>query len=260
MTRVRYSAFRTPHPATPAMDDFQLRPAEDLGLKVWERLSSVRRESGPFLTAVHTGWALLARTYFSLWHRLRVVGKEHLPTQFPFVLCSNHSSHLDALALVAPLRMGLRANTFALAAGDTFFESALITAFAAGFINALPIWRKKRTPQALKELREKLVNTPCGYVVFPEGGRTRDGNLTPFKGGVGMVVAGTSVPVVPCHISGTFDAMPAGVRFPRPRRITIRVGPAATFDDVKNDKHGWNRVMTVVEERVKALAADAAGR
>ncbi len=157
------------------MDDFHLRPAEHLGLKVWERLSSVRRESGPFLTAVHTGWALLARTYFSLWHRLHVVGKEHLPTQFPFVICSNHSSHLDALALVAPLRFGLRAKTFALAAGDTFFESALTTAFAAGFINALPIWRKKRTPQALKELREKLVNTPCGYVVFPEGGRTEFG-------------------------------------------------------------------------------------
>lgn len=260
MTRVRFPALRHPRSAAPQMDDFDLRPAEDLGLKVWERLSSVRRESGPFLTAVHTGWALLARTYFALWHRLRVIGKEHLPTQFPFVLCSNHSSHLDALALVAPLRMALRANTFALAAGDTFFESALTTAFAAGFINALPIWRKKRTPQALKELREKLVNTPCGYVVFPEGGRTRDGNLTPFKGGVGMVVAGTSVPVVPCHISGTFDAMPAGVKFPRPRRITIRVGPPATFDDVKNDKHGWNRVMTVVEARVKALTADAAGR
>lgn len=239
------------------MDDFHLRPADDLGLRIWERLSSVRRESGPFLTAAHTGWAVLARTYFALWHRLRVIGKENLPRQCPFVICSNHCSHLDALALVAPLRLSIRARVFALAAGDVFFDSAFTTAFAAGFINALPIWRKKRTPQALKELRDKLVNTPCGYVVFPEGGRSRDGNLTPFKGGVGMVVAGTPVPVVPCHISGTFDAMPAGVRFPRPRRITIRVGPPVTFDGVKNDKHGWARVMTVVEERVKALATAA---
>lgn len=240
------------------MDDFQLRPADDLGLRPWERLSSVRRESGPVLSAVHVGWALLARTYFALWHRLRVVGAENLPTEFPFVLCSNHSSHLDALALVAPLRFDLRAKTFALAAGDVFFDSAFTTAFAAGFINALPLWRKKRTPQALKELREKLVNTPCGFVVFPEGGRSRDGKMAPFKGGVGMVVAGTRVPVIPCLITGTFDAMPAGVRFPRPGRITIRVGPPVKFDDVKNDKHGWNRVMTVVEARVKALAADAA--
>jgi 1-acyl-sn-glycerol-3-phosphate acyltransferase len=242
------------------MDDFHIRPADDLGLRIWERLSSVKRESGPFLTAAHTGWAVLARTYFSLWHRLRVIGKENLPRNCPFVICSNHCSHLDALALVAPLRLSIRARVFALAAGDTFFEGAFAIAFAAGFINALPIWRKKRTPQALKELRDKLVNTPCGYIVFPEGGRSRDGHMASFKGGVGMVVAGTPVPVVPCHISGTFDAMPAGVKFPRPKRITIRVGKPVVFDGVKNDKHGWARVMTVVEERVKELAAAAGGR
>ena len=48
------------------MDDFHLRPADDLGLRIWERLSSVKRESGPFLTAVHTGWAVLARQ-FKVW-------------------------------------------------------------------------------------------------------------------------------------------------------------------------------------------------
>ncbi|MBX9579135.1 MAG: 1-acyl-sn-glycerol-3-phosphate acyltransferase [Gemmataceae bacterium] len=236
------------------MDDFDLKPARDIGLNPWARLSSVRRESGPFLGAVHTAWAVLARTYFAVWHRLRVIGREHLPAELPFVLCSNHGSHLDALALAAPLRFAVRDRVFALAAGDVFFERAFATAFAAGFINALPVWRKKRTPKALLELREKLVNTPCGFILFPEGGRTRDGNLLPFKPGVGMLVAGTTVPVVPCHISGTFDAMPAGTRFPRPRRITIRVGPAVTFADVPDTHRGWVRVVRVVEERVRALA------
>ena len=239
------------------MDDFDLKPATDLGLYPWERLSSVRRESGPFLTAVHTGWALVARSYFSVWHRLRVVGREHLPVEPPFVICSNHSSHLDALALAAPLRFDLRDRVFALAAGDVFFESAFATAFAAGFINALPVWRKKRTPKALQELREKLLSTPCGYILFPEGARSRDGNLAPFKSGMGMLVAGTRVPVIPCHVSGSFAAMPAGVRFPRPRRVTIRVGEPVHFGDVRNDKHGWERVVRVVEGRVQVLAEAA---
>src|SRR5690242_4885629 len=112
------------------MDDFDLKPAADLGLAPWERLSSVRRESGPFLTAVHVAWGLLARTYFSLWHRLRVLGHERLPAEPPFVICSNHSSHLDALALAAPLRLDIRGRVFALGAGDVFFESAFSTAFA----------------------------------------------------------------------------------------------------------------------------------
>ncbi|MDB5309800.1 MAG: 1-acyl-sn-glycerol-3-phosphate acyltransferase [Gemmataceae bacterium] len=242
------------------MDDFDIRPAKDIGLHTWERLSSVRRESGPFLTAVHTAWALASRAYFALWHRLRVIGREHLPAEPPFVLCSNHASHLDALALAAPLRVDLRDRVFALAAGDVFFESGFATAFAAGFINALPVWRKRRTPKALQDLREKLLGTPCGFVLFPEGARTRDGDLLPFKSGIGMLVAGTPVPVIPCHLSGTFEAMPAGVRFPRPRRITIRVGEAVRFADVPNDRHGWERVVGVVEERVRALrSCPAAG-
>ena len=60
---------------------------------------------------------------------LRFVGREHLPAAPPFVLCANHASHLDALALAAPLRLDLRDRVFALAAGDVFFESAVPTAF-----------------------------------------------------------------------------------------------------------------------------------
>jgi len=222
----------------------------------WERLLSVRRESGPFLAAVHTTWALASRVYFAVWHRLRVIGREHLPTEPPFVICSNHSSHLDALVLATALRVDIRARVFALAAGDVFFESAFATAFAAGFINALPVWRKKRTPKALQELRTKLIGNPCAFILFPEGARSRDGELLPFKSGVGMLVAGTSVPVVPCHISGSFAAMPAGTRFPRPGRITIRVGPPVQFDKVPNVKLGWERVVRVVEDGVRKLKDD----
>ena len=236
------------------MDDFDLKPAKDLGLNPWARLSSVRRESGPFLGAVHTAWAAVGRVYFAVWHRLRVIGREHLPAKPPFVLCSNHASHLDASALADPLPLGIRDRVFALAAGDVCFERTFATVFAAGFINAVPVWRKKRTPKALQELREKLVNTPCGFILFPEGGRTRDGNPLGFKPGVGMLVAGTSVPVIPCHLSGTFAALPAGIRFPRPERITIRVGPAVSFADVPNTSRGWVTAGRVIEERIRALA------
>jgi 1-acyl-sn-glycerol-3-phosphate acyltransferase len=237
------------------MQDFDIRPAKDIGLRTWDRLSSVRRESGPVTSALHTAWAVAGRAYFALWHRLQVIGRERLPAEPPFVICSNHSSHLDALALASPLRFDVRSRVFALAAGDVFFESAFAIAFAAGFINALPVWRKKRTPHALRELRDKLLGTPCGFILFPEGGRSRDGDMLPFKSGMGMLVAGTPVPVIPCHITGSSEAMPAGVRFPRPKRITIRVGEPLTFSDVSNDKIGWERIVRVVEDRVKRLGA-----
>jgi 1-acyl-sn-glycerol-3-phosphate acyltransferase len=134
-----------------------------------------------------------------------------------------------------------------------FFESAVPTAFAAGFVNALPVWRKRRTPRALQELREKLIETPCGFILFPEGSRSRDGRCQPFKPGIGMLVAETEVPVIPCHLTGTFDALPAGCQLPRRRRITIRVGEPIRFADVPNERAGWERVTAAIEQRVRGL-------
>ena len=63
---------------------------------------------------------------------------------------------------------------FPIAAGDVFFETPAWAAFAAGIMNALPMWRKKFGPHALQELRQRLVEEPCAYILFPEGARSRD--------------------------------------------------------------------------------------
>ena len=49
----------------------------------------------------------------------------------------------------------------------------------------------------------------CGYILFPEGTRSRDGVIKEFKCGLGMLVAGTDVPVIPCYLQGTFKALSA---------------------------------------------------
>lgn len=236
------------------MNDFDLQPAADLGLPPYGRLRSVRREVGLLGSAGHVAWAAAARLYLGVWHRLRVEGAEHLPAEPPFVLCGNHTSHLDALALAAPLPFAVRHRVFALAAGDVFFERPAAVAFAAGLLNALPVWRERSSPRALAELREKLLGTGCGYILFPEGTRSRDGTMTAFKPGVGMLVAGTPVPVIPCHLSGAFAACPPGRRFPRRVPLALRVGPPVRFPDAPPGRAGWEQVAAEVERRVRALA------
>src|SRR5262249_2699248 len=90
-------------------------------------------------------------------------------------------------------------------------------AFAAIFINALPLWRKAVGAHALDALRDRLVGGDSGYILFPEGTRTRDGQMGAFKPGIGMMVAGTNIPVVPCWIEGAFEALPSDKRLPRPK-------------------------------------------
>ena len=70
-----------------------------------------------------------------------------------------------------------------------------------------------------------------------------------------MLVAGTSVPVIPCHLTGTFESLPAGRRLPRPRKITIRAGEPVRFPEVPNDRDGWDVVRAAVEERIKKLVS-----
>src|SRR5207247_1186427 len=139
------------------MQDWKLQPAQDLGMSLGQRLRSPRREIGLIETCAHMGWWAMVRTYLALCHRLTMHGREHLPKEPPFVMVGNHGSHLDALVLAAPLPWRLRDRIFPIAAGDTFFENAIQAAFAAGMINALPLWRRKVGPHGLNDLRRRLV-------------------------------------------------------------------------------------------------------
>ena len=119
-------------------------------------------------------------------------------------MIANHASHLDAVLLASVLPCRLCDRVFPVAAGDVFFNTPGMSLFAANLLNALPMWRKNCGSHALKDLRKRLVDEPCGLILFPEGARSRDGSLLPFKVGLGMLIAGTSVPVIPCYLDGAF--------------------------------------------------------
>lgn len=238
------------------MNSWRLVPARDLGLGFGSRFRSLRRESGWIESALHAGWWSFIRTYLGVCHRLRIVGREHLPVRAPFILVANHSSHLDALTLGAPLPWQLRERVFPLAAGDTFFERGPVAAFAALFLNALPMWRGRSDRHDLEELRSRLVGEPCGFILFPEGTRSRTGRMGRFQRGIGRLVAGTAVPVIPCHLRGPFEAAPPHSTFPRFRRITMIVGAPRSFESEENSREGWTRIAGALEAAVRRLAAE----
>jgi 1-acyl-sn-glycerol-3-phosphate acyltransferase len=235
------------------MDPFDMKPARDLGMSSGERVKSLDRESGMASSVGHLAWWTFVRGYMAVWHRLTIHNRERIPKKPPFVLVANHASHLDALVLAAPLPWKQRDKIFPIAAGDVFFETPMVSAFAAYMLNALPMWRKKCGPHALEQLRRKLVEDPCAYILFPEGARSRDGAMLPFKPGLGMLIAGTDVPVVPCHLQGCYDALPADCKIPRPRRITVRIGEPVAFGEVKNNREGWKHIASELQSRVKSL-------
>lgn len=237
------------------MDPWQLRPARDLGMSQGERLASTAREPGLIEGMGQRTWAAAVHCYLRICHRLTVHGRELLPTQLPFVLIGNHTSHLDALVLSSLAPWRLRRWLFPIAAGDVFFETPARSALSALLLNALPMRRKQVGRHALDELRARLLQDPCGFVLFPEGTRSATGALQPFKAGLGMLVAGTGVPVVPCHLEGAFTAWPRQARLPRPGRIVVRVGTPLVFAAEPNTRPGWERIANVTAEAVRQLGA-----
>ena len=235
------------------MDPWNYEPARDRDLHHRERWASLQRESGLVSTMMHQSWWLGVRAYLAVWHRLKIQGREHLPKTPPLVLVANHTSHVDTMALAAAIPWRMRGRLLPIAAGDVFFATPMSCAFSAFLLNALPMWRKSCGPHALKQLRERLVGDPCVYVLFPEGSRSRDGSMGTFKPGLGMIVAETRVPVVPCLLSGCFDAFPTDRRLPRPCPIRLEIGPPLDFHDVPNNREGWCQVAAESEAAVRRL-------
>lgn len=238
------------------MDDWNYRPAADQHLQPGDSMKSVRREAGLVGSVTQLGWRVVSRLYLLTYHRLAVYGAENVPTKPPFVLVANHASHLDALVLAAALPWRLRQSAFPIAAGDTFFETKVTTVFAAMMLNALPMWRKRCGAHGMSELRTRLVEEPAIYLLFPEGTRSRTGEMGAFKPGLGMLLGGADIPVVPCHLSGAFNALPSGARWPKPAKLVLRMAPPLRFGSLPNDKVGWRAISEQLEEAVRKLAPE----
>ena len=238
------------------MDDWTYKAAGDTGMNAAAGLRSTKREPGLVNAAASQIFGLASSAYLKLAHDLTVVGREHLPDAGPFVMAANHNSHLDALCLSAALPARLRHEAFPVAAGDTFFDTPAHAAVAAFFLNAVPLWRKKAGRHALADLREKLVDQACVLLLFPEGTRSRDGTMGRCKAGLGMLVCGTDIPVVPCGLRGTFAALPPGATRPKFGPLSLRIGAPLTFADAADGRAGWDRVAEEVGGAIRSLAGE----
>ncbi|MFC1826601.1 lysophospholipid acyltransferase family protein [Thermodesulfobacteriota bacterium] len=236
------------------MKNWEYSPARDLELSHRERVVSFKRESGLGGKLVYRfAWWLL-RCYLFTFQRMRVKGKNLLPDTGPFILISNHSSHLDVLALCAVLSKSSRDQARPLAAADTFFTNPISSTLSAFLINALPLYRGHCGSHALASIRKSVVEYGLCPIMFPEGTRSRTGKIALFRHGIGVLVAGTAVPVVPCRIQGAFKAWPPQNRRPKIGHIEVLIGKPMYFEHIASNRQGWSKIASQLEDKVRGLA------
>jgi 1-acyl-sn-glycerol-3-phosphate acyltransferase len=143
----------------------------------------------------------------------------------------NHSSHLDAVCLLATLPLTRVHHAFPVAAADYFFSTRLRSMLSTIAVNGLPIDRHNGS-NGIEVCRRLLTDTKTVLIIFPEGTRTCSGSLGRFRSGAARLVAGTDIPVVPCYLSGAFEAWPKGRFLPRPGTLRLHIGRPRTFPAV----------------------------
>ncbi|KAI3722615.1 hypothetical protein L2E82_33656 [Cichorium intybus] len=138
--------------------------------------------------------------------KLKIQGSENLPPQdSPAVYVSNHQSFLDIYTL---LTLG---RSFKFVSKTAIFLFPVV-GWAMFLMGTIPLNRidRKSQLQTLKRCME-LVKNGGSVFFFPEGTRSKDGNLGTFKKGAFSIAAKTGVPVVPITLMGTGKIMPAGM-------------------------------------------------
>jgi len=235
------------------MVSWQYHPASDFGLSWLQRLRGFPRSPDMTAWSLRSVTAMLLRTYLRTYHRLRVEGAEHLQQTESFALVANHASHLDALCLMGALPWSHVHRAFPAAASDYWFRSAAGTVVAAGLLNALAMEREGNPRRSLAACRRVLAEPGNVLILFPEGRRSPDGELLPFRPGIGFVLAGTDHLVVPAYIAGTEKALPRGRALPVPHPIHVRVGPPLRFRRVAAERSGYEQVTAELETAIRAL-------
>jgi 1-acyl-sn-glycerol-3-phosphate acyltransferase len=142
-----------------------------------------------------------------------VLGTERLNgLSGPFVVVSNHTSHLDAPLILGALPRKLARYVAAGAAADYFFDVWWRRGLTSLFFNAFPVDRTGL--RGRKGLATSLLDDGVPILLFPEGTRSRTGEMAAFKPGAASLCISRDVPCVPVGILGASEAMPYGKNWP----------------------------------------------
>jgi len=151
--------------------------------------------------------------------RTEVVGRDRVPREGPFILVANHQSILDPIIVQVHCPRPLHTLTKSTQFNGAFFGWLMPR------LNAIPTRRYRVDPQVIRVVLRRLAGGE-GVGVYPEGERSWDARLQPFRRGTVRLLLKAGVPVVPCGVVGSYDVWPRWSRTVRRRRVRLEFGEA----------------------------------
>src|SRR5580700_1009211 len=212
---------------------------------LWSLVLSVFDDSGDALIRVARRWAKVLLAAGGV--EVEVVGLEHIAPTGSYVFVSNHVSYMDTPVVLANIPVQFRF----LAKRGLFQIPLLGTHLArAGHI---PVPRDdaraavKTMTTAAQAIRERGIS----LLIFPEGGRSHDGQLAAFKEGAAYIAIRAGVPLVPIALKGTREILPFGSAHVRSGFVTMRIGDPIPTEELQLRDRA--RVTAELRDRIVSL-------
>jgi len=196
---------------------------------------------------------------------LQVYGAEHLETGGPFIFVANHTSHLDTPIMMSALPAPVRRRTVVAAAMDNFFMNPRKAFFTVLMFNAIAIDRHKVNRRS-SQLAIDLVEDGWHLLLYPEGGRSPDGNLQEFKGGAAYLADRAKAPVIPTYIhdagylrGAKYAKAPLFTKAAqyRKRPVSVTFGAPLLAEPDENIRRFGTRIEEAVAELGRQVSGDA---
>ncbi len=195
---------------------------------------------------------------------LSVSGTEALSATGPFIFVANHTSHLDTPLLLTALPAKVRRRTVVAAAMDNFFMQWFKAFRTVLVFNAIPIDRHKINRRS-SQLALELVEDRWNLVLYPEGGRSPDGNLKEFKGGAAYLAERSKATVIPTYIHEAgflrgpkYAKAPIHTQGPSQRRhhVSVTFGRPLVAEPGENIRRFGTRIEEAVAELGRSVSGD----
>lgn len=184
--------------------------------------------------------------WFVSCYRWRAWGVRNVPDEGPVVFVSNHQSFLDPIVV----GLGCHKRQFHPLARKTLWKSKFYRVLTVP-MNPIPVDQEAGDLKAMKACIEKL-RQGHALLLFPEGARTRDGNVQPFANGIKLILKRSGAAVVPVGIAGVFEAWPIHAKLPKPTgRIGVAYGKPISPEELK--RLGPDAGLALIHRRVVAL-------
>lgn len=161
--------------------------------------------------------AKMLKSFLKVNNRLKIVGEKNVPKNGPIIIAPNHQSFLDGGIVAAGLSCKTLRNSYFFATEEHVKHP--VVKYMAKRNNVILMERRnlKNSILKLSEVLKKGKNV----IIFPEGSRSYDGEMVPFKKTFAILSKELNVPVLPVCIRGAYDVLPRGSRWIKSKKIEV---------------------------------------